>query len=380
MIMEATSEEKYIINNLPMRLANKGHLDLLLTSMIENDGSDLFLLSESPAFLSMNGKKVKVTSRKLAFQEIMAVITDFYGSHAQSTLGAGKPLDPSYEFTTKDGNRFRFRVNVSTCLRNGRDALTATFRSIPTSPPSAEQLGIEPEIMDVFHKTDQGLILVVGATGNGKSTTLAAAIRSLLEQETANRNLITLEKPIEFVYDSVKKPTSFVTQMEVGRNIPSFSEGVHNTLRMAPTHILVGETRDMETAQASLEASITGHCVISTVHANSVSQTLQRLLALFPESSKRRVLQDLMDATKMIIAQRLIPTTDGKRCAIREYLVFDSIVKDKFRTCTNIAKTAEELVSEYGQPMMKDVERKYEEGLISKETLVRQQYNYETGG
>lgn len=374
------NENKYITENFPRRMTCRSHLDLLLKGMVTLDGSDLFLMSESPAFLSLNGRKVKVTARNLAYQEIVATITDFYGSHTQSALGSGVPIDMSYEFIDEEANkRYRFRVNVSTCLRNGRDALTATFRTIPTDPPNAAQLGIEDEIMDVFYNTDQGLILVVGATGNGKSTTLAAGIRSLLEQPDGHRNLITLEKPIEFVYDSVEKPTSFVTQMEIGRNASSFSEGVHNTLRMAPTHILVGETRDRETAEASLEASITGHAVISTVHANSVSQTLQRLLALFPEESKRRVMQDLMDATKMIIAQRLVPTVDGKRCAIREFLIFDSKVRNYLREAKNITEAADEMVSKYGQSMMDDVTAKLKEGRISKETFERQKYNYETG-
>lgn len=377
-INDALGLKDFILPNIPARLTQKGDLERFLLHMSENDGSDLFLMSNLPAWLSIQGRKRPVTERKLSHSEIVSLMCEAYDSpNAQTELGRVKPLNFSYEFRTEDKSRLRYRVNAVSCKRNGENAITLTFRSIPTTPPTVEQLGIEKEIIDICDKNDQGMILVVGATGNGKSTTLAAIQRRLLEDPNANRNLVDIGAPIEFVFDDIHKPTSFVTPIEIGVNLTSFSDAVINAMRMAPQIIQIGECRDYETIEAAVEASKTGHAVYSTLHANSAPQTLRRMVAMFPNDMQSMAQLDIVESTKLIIAQRLLPTVDGKRCAIREYLPIDAQVRDMLWRSDNIGRTAVEALSRYGRSMAEDIENRFREGKISQSVYERNLYNYE---
>lgn len=380
-------EKEDFIVNIPARATGEDTLNTMLKHMEDIGGSDLFLLGGSEAWVSRYNKKIKVTRRRLTDKEVYLIISDVYGSNAPSKLGTGYPIDTSHEFKLKDSilpeieyetasTRHRFRVNAVSCLRNGRQSITITFRTIPTTPPSTNDIRVEDEIVEVCRSSDQGLVLVVGATGNGKSTLLASILRDQLEDPEGHKNLVTIESPIEFVYDDIVKPTSFITQLEVGRHIPSFHQGVENSLRMAPTTILIGESRDYETVNASLEASVTGHVVFSTVHANSVAETFQRLISVFPEEMKLQAKYDLVQAMKLIVAQRLINTVDGKRTAIREFLIFNQDIKNYIIEAPNMAIAVFEMVELYGKPMMADVYNKLKEGIISQEVYDRQAMNY----
>jgi defect-in-organelle-trafficking protein DotB len=371
--------------DIPARVNGVEHLQLFLAKMEELGGSDLFIMGNSPVWLSLHGKKVKLSSRSLSDQEVIGFATELYDVSAQSSLFSGQRIDIPYEFKRKytdiDGTdrreRLRYRVNMISCLRSSRNSLTITIRGIPTTPPRARDMGVEADILEVADKTDQGLILVVGATGSGKSTLMASMLREQLEAGDAHRNLVTVEHPIEFVYDEVEMPSSFVTQMQVGKNIASFHEGVVNCMRMAPTTILVGELRDYETVSAALEASVTGHTVLGTAHANSVSEVFQRLVAVYPEDLQSQAKYDIVQASKMVIAQRLLPTVDGKRVAVREYLILDQTIKDRLINSKNIGTEAFLMVKEFGRPMMADIEAKYKAGIIDEKIYERQRINYD---
>lgn len=372
-----------LIYPIPPRADSIEILNKLLKHMVDMNGSDLFLLGNKEAWVSRYGKKVKITSRKLSDNEVKSILGLVYNQNAPSMLGAAQPIDTAHEFVTetKVGDtytreRFRFRVNAVGCLRGGRKSLTVTFRTIPTVPPNWEKLGIEREIYDVVQSLDQGLALVVGATGNGKSTLLASLLRSRIEGIDSHTNLVTIEHPIEFVYDEVDQPTSLVTQLQVGLDVSSFGEGVRNALRMAPNVILVGESRDLETVQASLSASMTGHGVLTTVHANDVASTFQRLVYVYPESMQQQAKMEVLQPMKLIVAQRLIPTVDGGRTAIREFMIFDQQHKEMMLESNNIASTAFKLVDSHGRPMIVDAEDKFKKGIISSEEFNRIKSNY----
>lgn len=381
--MLPSEDNQYV--DLPPRVTGLDDLHSLLNKMGELGGSDLFIMGNSPVWLSAHGRKIPLTKRALSDQEAIVFAQALHDVSAQSTLFSGERIDIPYEFKkktlSKDGvpirERCRYRVNMVSCLRAGRNSITITIRGIPTTPPLASDIGIDEEILTVADKTDQGLILVVGATGSGKSTLMAAALRQQLEDPNAHRNLVTVEQPIEFVYDDVHMPCSFVTQMQVGKNIKSFHDGVINCMRMAPTTILVGELRDYETVSAGIEASVTGHTVFGTAHANSVAETFQRLVAVYPPDLQVQAKFDIVQASKMVIAQRLLPSTDGKRVAVREYMVLDQEIKDSLISAPNLGSAAFSLVATHGQPMIADIESKYKQGLIDEQVYLRQKTNYD---
>jgi defect-in-organelle-trafficking protein DotB len=353
--------------------------------MENNSGSDVFIMGGLPIVMSLHGRKVPLTKRKMQDKEVIGILSMIYGDNAPSMIGSGEVIDTSHDFKIMTGmddyenelyERYRYRVNAVSCLRFGNRSATLTIRSIPTTPKRAKDLGIEKEIVDVFMNTQQGLVLVVGATGNGKSTTLAALIRDMLEDPDAHRNFVSIEAPIEFVHDGYSMPSSIYSQMEIGKNIKSFHKGVECAMRMAPTTILVGETRNYETVTASVEASRTGHFVATTLHANSVDETFQRMVGFYPEDMQGQARIEVVSAIKMVVAQRLIPTVDGKRTAIRSFLILDQQTKNELYDSKNIAQTAFSLVERYGKPMMQDVEEKYKDGIISEGEYKSQQYNY----
>jgi defect-in-organelle-trafficking protein DotB len=367
--------------DLPPRIGVED-VNRMLQYMTDAGGSDLFLMGNSQVFMSLHGEKIRLSKRELSDDEVVRVLKEdgIYGANAPSRLGSGKPIDTAHEFIVKAGGerkRYRYRVNAIGCQRNGRQSLTVTLRSIPTTPPRTQDISLEEEILDVCRKADQGLILVTGATGNGKSTTLAAILRDQVERAGANRNLVTIESPIEFVYDDIEKPDSFVTQLQVGRNIGSFHDGVVNAMRMAPTTILIGEARDYETVVSAVEASVTGHVAFSTVHTNSVPETLQRLVGLYPEALQTQARLDITQALRMVCTQRLVPTLDGRRTAIKEYLVFTQEVKDMLYKAENLTAATFEALRRHGRPMVEDAKEKYEAGIIAETVYERQVMNYE---
>lgn len=365
-------------------------LNNMLYQMSEKGGSDLFIKGGDFIWLSIYGRKEKVTKRSLKENEVNGLIQQIYGDNAKSVLGSRKPIDTQYEFKREiespDGiarkKRLRFRVNAVGCQRNGKNSLVITMRTIPTTPPSVNEINVEKEIVDCCRTADQGLILIVGATGNGKSTLLASILRDQLEDPDGHRNMVTIESPIEFVYDTIESESSFITQLEVGRHIDSFHDGVVNSLRMAPTTILVGEARDYETISSAINASSTGHVVFSTVHANSVAETFQRMISEYPREMQHQATYNLVQATKMIVAQRLIKTADGKRTAIREILILNQEIKNALLSCDNIAEEAFGIVEKYGKSMMVDVKTRFEDGIITEKMYERMKANYllESGG
>jgi defect-in-organelle-trafficking protein DotB len=211
-----------------------------------------------------------------------------------------------------------------------------TLRVLPDTTPTLDDVGIEAELRDRLEPAS-GIIVVVGATGHGKSTTMAAMTRCHLENKARSRKIVDLQAPIEYTFrdidtDAADRP-SFISQSEigVGRNIPSFAEGIRAAMRRAPAIINVGESRDRESMEACIEACLTGHLVNTTTHAGSIAEALRRMAFLFPPEEQEARSFDLMTSLNLVIWQRLVPRADGRgRVALREYLVFDQAVRDRF--------------------------------------------------
>jgi defect in organelle trafficking protein DotB len=344
-------------------------MDRMLEHAENLHASDITLQSSEPIFAEVYGRLVKLTNRKLSNTEVSDLINGIYGPNATTQLLSGKDIDTHYEFRPSRGVRFRYRVNATACLVEGHDAVQITLRSIPTTPPLLDTLGLPESVIKAL-APQEGIVFITGATGSGKSTLLASIIRSLIEQVDSNRKVLTYEAPIEFVFDDIETTSSVVSQSEIPRHLPSFAEGVRNALRRKPRLIMVGECRDAETISATLEAALTGHPVYTTLHTSGVPETMRRLVSSYAGEERLGRTIDILETIRLCIWQKLVPTINGQRVALREYLIFNEEVRDILLESdpNEITATTRKLLRERGQLMTTDASRKFEEGIISERT------------
>ncbi len=347
-----------------------GHLEPLLEFCVKQQASDVIFQSGEHIMVEIFGRLHKITHRKLTNTEVGDLLNAIYGPNGTTQILSGSDVDTHYEIRPTRADRFRFRVNGTGCQVEGHAGIQITLRAIPNEPPQLSELNLPSNIVEAIAPRD-GVVYVTGATGSGKSTLLAAIIRSIAEDPLSNRKILTYESPIEFVFDAIEKPSSIIAQSEIPRNLPSFAAGVRNALRRTPRLILVGESRDVETMSAVLEAALTGHPVYTTLHANGVAETIRRLVGTFPKEERHGRSIDIIETVRLVIWQQLAPTVDGKRIALREFLVFDEDVRDQLLSVNPDKATAvtRRLVKEKGQPMIVDAERVFKEGLISERTF-----------
>lgn len=340
-------------------------LDRLLVFCNRINASDITFQSGSPVMAEIYGRLYTITKRDLSNAEVGDLLNAIYGPNGTTQIMRGQDIDTHYEVRPNRNERYRHRINGVGIHVDGHEGIQITVRTIPSTPPLLADLDLPQSIIKSC-APEEGVVYVTGATGSGKSTLLAAIIRQLAEDPESHRKILTYEAPIEFVYDEIVTKTAIVSQSEVPRHIPSFAEGVRNALRRKPRLILVGEARDTETISAVLEAALTGHPVYTTLHSNGVAETVRRLVGSFSKEERIGRTIDIIETMRLIIWQRLVPSIDGKRIALREYLVFDENVRDELLSVDPERVTAKtrELVQKYGHPMQLEVDKRYEEGVI----------------
>ncbi len=362
---------QHLLPNEPNYFA-VSHFDRLLSFCCEHKASDITFQTGEVVFAEIHGRQTRVTQRPLTLQELSDIIKHVYGPNATAMIFSGVDIDTHYRLKVNKDLEYRFRVNITACYFEGYQGMQMTLRIISSEPPKLADLGIEDHLLK-YLKIPQGIIVVSGATGSGKSTLLASMLADICSKEDANLKVLTYEAPIEYVYDRIEMPSSIVSQMEIPRNLQNFAAGVRNALRRKPGLILVGEARDQETIEAVIEASLTGHPVYTTVHSNGVADTLRRMVTIFPYEERDARMFDLLETIKIIVWQALVPRPDGKRTAVREYLVFTSEVRDILLAThqEHLVAKVRELLPQYGQSIIQDVEKKYKENLITEEAYRR---------
>lgn len=340
--------------------------DELLLHCSDIGASDIDLMTNEPVVVELEGQRVRVTKRIYGSSDIEQVTNIVYGgANGVSHVRAGNDIDNGYSIRReKEGKYFQYRVNITGC----RGGIHITIRTIKGVPLSLKELNIEKGIVDAL-KPENGLIFICGKTGSGKSTLIAASIRDKLDGHFNKSKILIFESPIEYVYDSIPRGTDMVVQHEIPKNLPSFAAAVRNSLRRAPSDIVIGECRDYPTISAAIEAAETGHLLSTTIHANSVSESFYRILNMFPEAERSSKLFEVMEVTRLIVAQKLVRGVSGKRVALREYLVFDQYVRDRLRNVQSLKEAVSvvaELVRDKGQTMISSAFKAYQANLIDK--------------
>ncbi len=326
-----------------------------LKKLIENGGSDLHVKSNGVIRARINGTIIPFSGSIFSYEDAMTLAKEILRGR-YTELVENKEVDLVYQFDER--NRFRVNIFFQT------DGPSFVFRVIPMTIPTIDQMNF-PETIRTFTKESRGLILVTGTTGSGKSTTLAAMIHEI--NITQKKHIITIEDPIEFVH---KDKGCIINQRSVGQDTLSFDRALRAALREDPDIILVGEMRDRETIELALHAADTGHLVFSTLHTIDAKETINRIVAIFPNDEQNRVRLSLAGVLKGIVSQRLIPTVDDKRVAAMEILVktptIEKLILENrdYEIREAIEKGREHYKSQSFDQHILDI---YNEGIITKE-------------
>ncbi len=290
----------------------------LLQYSVDTKASDLHIIAGLPPTLRIEGELAAVsTFGVLTPDNIGELLKQVLTSQQLEKLSINKELDFSLSFSDKS----RFRVNAYT----QKGTLAAAFRRIPLEIPQIDSLGL-PKIIHSFTSLKQGLVLVTGPTGHGKSTTLAAMINEINQSRDAH--ILTIEDPVEFIFKPAK---SIISQREMGQDTHSWPIALRSALREDPDVVLVGEMRDFETIASALTVAETGHLVFATLHTNSAAQTIDRIVDVFPEEQQGQVRLQLSNVIEAVFSQRLIPSTTKKRVPAYEIMLGTTAIKTAIR-------------------------------------------------
>lgn len=326
-----------------------------LKILVLKDGSDLYLTADAPPAAKFQGvlkplENIKLTNERL--KEIAYSLMDNDQRLAFESV-------PELNLAISEPGIGRFRINIF----KQRNCFALVIRNIKVEIPNADALGL-PDILKKTIMEKRGLILFIGGTGSGKSTSLAALID--YRNSNASGHIITIEDPVEYIHPHKK---SLVNQREVGVDTLSYEDALKNTLRQAPDVILIGEIRSRETMEHALAFAETGHLCLSTLHANNSNQALDRILNFFPEERHNQLLLDLSLNLKAFVSQRLVPTLDGKRTAAIEILLSTQLVRDLIlKGEVHAIKEAMEKSEDVGmQTFDSHLMRLYKSGIISLE-------------
>lgn len=339
-------------------------LDKILTQAINSNASDIHIRSGEIPMLRIHGELLPILEAKaLSPQEAMTVVESMLNEKQFSIYREKLELDFALQF-----NNTRFRANVFHTINGAAAAL----RLVPSEIKSMSALHIPQSVRDLA-TLKQGLVLFTGPTGSGKSTSLASIIDEINTSQCCN--IITIEDPIEFIHKSKK---SLITQRQVGDSTLSFAGALRSALREDPDVILVGEMRDLETIQLALTAAETGHLVFGTLHTNSASQTIHRIIDVFPTESKAAIRSMLASSLSAVVAQRLI-RTKNTRCAAFEVMLSNPSIRNLIREDQiPQIQSIMEINKKHGMITLKDsIAELIEKGFIAPEDIASVTQAYE---
>lgn len=332
----------------------------ILKAAVKHDASDVFVTAGRPVTLKVNGRMATLSQEALTDDKARELVLSTMSDEQKKTFERDKECN--YALDTKGAGRFR----VSAMFQRNRVAMV--LRRIKDEIPSIEELHV-PEIIKELAMTKRGLVVFVGATGSGKSTTLAAMIGYRNHNSTGH--ILSIEDPIEFDH---KHAGCVVTQREVGIDTASYDIALKNSLRQAPDVIMIGEIRSRDTMEYGIVFAETGHLCLSTLHANNANQAMDRIINFFPEERHKQLFLDLSLNLKAVVAQRLIPRKDGNgrtvavEVLLNTPLIADLIEKGKVSEIKDVMKRSRELGMQTFDQAVYDL---YKAGEISYEEALK---------
>lgn len=368
-VSDASRHSLWPEEGLPLVAESRKHapgLDSLLTWAFRSQASRVAFQTGHPVWIRVHGNNRRATAAPTDESQIAQIANHLYGADGTARLQGGSDFDVSYEIAVSRSERLRFRLNGTSIRTSQRAGANIVLRPIADMPPTLEEQRVEPLVMDWF-KPREGMVIVSGGTGSGKSTLIAGMTVAKLRDPDGHYNIAEAAAPVEFLLDRVKSASSTICQTEIPRDLPTFEAFVRGCMRREPTDIIVGECRDSPTMGASIQASISGHALTTTIHAKDVPLTMQRIASLCSADERDNLLTAVAQSLRLVVNQRLAKSTDGRRSALREILVFDAALRTKLLNADpyewpGITRRA---IDEQGQSYAVAVSRALEEGRIS---------------
>ncbi|MDD4899515.1 MAG: type IV pilus twitching motility protein PilT [Candidatus Omnitrophica bacterium] len=338
----------------------------LLMLCIEKQASDLHLTENEPPILRIDGKLIRTEFPVMNRHDLKRMVYSVLSNPQKELFEKNLELDFSLAFPGMD----RFRANIH--MQKG--CVEVAFRRVPITVPSTDELGLPPMLAELARKPN-GLVLVTGPTGVGKTTTLAALIEQINQEREAL--IISIEDPIEFVFTNKK---SVIKQREVYADTHSFSEALRHALRQDPNVIVVGEMRDLETISTTLTAAETGHLVLATLHTPDAPQTIERIIDVFPPHQQTQVKLQLADCLQGVVSQLLLPRAAGKgRVLACEIMVATPGIRNMIREQEiEQIPTAMQTGSQFGMKTMdRSLKDLFQQGIITLDAALSKVKNAE---
>lgn len=336
-------------------MSGGGNLERILRLMAEKKASDVFLSARTPILIKISGQLMALTDQPLTPSQPRQLLSEMVTPTQMEELDETGELNLG--ITIPGVGIYRLSAFKQ------RGSVAAVLRYIPSDIPALDSLNV-PAVLGDMILQKRGLILVVGATGAGKSTTLAAMLEHRNQRMTGH--ILTIEDPLEFLFSNKK---SIVNQREVGRDTQSLQVGLKNALRQAPDCILIGEIRDRETMTAALSYALSGHLVLSTLHANNSYHALGRILSFYTPEARPALMSDLASGLKAIVSQRLLKSVTGGRIPAVEVLLNTQLVSELIEKgdFTGVKEAMEKSLAEGSQTYEADIARLISEGLVSRD-------------
>lgn len=331
------------------------NMERILRLMAEKRASDVFLSANMPVLIKIHGQILQLTQEPLGANQPRQLLAEVLGATQLEELDETGELNVGVPITGLG----TFRLSAF----KQRGTIAGVFRFMPTEIPALETLSL-PDILATLALAKRGLVLMVGATGTGKSTTMASMIQHRNRQVAGH--ILTIEDPIEFLFTNHK---SVVNQREVGRDVQSLQIGLKNAMRQAPDCIFIGEIRDRETMSAALSYALSGHLVLSTMHANNSHHALGRILSFYSPEARPALQSDLAAGLRAIVSQRLLRSTQGGRMPAVEVLLNTQLVSEMIDqgNLSGVKDAMERLMAEGSQTFEQDIARLITEGLVTRD-------------
>jgi twitching motility protein PilT len=340
------------------------HIDDLLRMVVEKGGSDLHLCVGVPPIIRIDGQLTPTPFDRVTPQESQRLVYDILTDEHIQRFESQLELDMSYSLAKVS----RFRVNVF----KDKGTIASAFRVIPTRIPTLDELGL-PRVLQDLSRKKRGLILVTGPTGSGKSTTLAAMINQINNERSDH--IITIEDPIEYLHQHGR---SIINQRELGMDTKAFANALRAALREDPDVILVGEMRDNDTISTAITCAETGHLVLSTLHTNNASQTVDRMVDVFPPGQQEQIRFQLSNNLEAVLCQQLLPKSGGPgRVCAMEVMTCTPAIRNLIREAKahQITSSIQTSASVGMQTMDQSLRDLYQRGSITYEEALTRAMN-----